>query len=85
MSNVGRALLVAYVGAVAGALGLSIATVLLGVLLGSVTGLVVHQARRRQWARAGWIATVGSLWIAPSWFAAAALTMWGTWQLGTRR
>jgi len=90
-------------------------TVPLGFLLGSVTSLVVRLAKRRHRTRAGWIAAVGgaailalataivwgsadsrgrgfaqlmstllSLWIGPSWLAAAALTTWGTCQLVIR-
>ena len=133
-------LVVGIVGALVGAVGLSVLTALLsaviepesfgegqfvmgfaftvpmGMMLGSVTSLVLRQARRRQRARAGWIATVGgaailafataiawgsassgdggfaeflstllSLWIGPSWFAGAALMIWGTYRLATRR
>lgn len=133
-------IVVGILGAVAGALGLSVLTALLsaviepesfgegqfvmgfaftvpqGMMLGSVTSLVVHQSRRGRRALAGWMATVGgaaivafatliawgsadsgdggfaqfmrtlfSVWIGPSWFAGAALTIWGMYQRVIRR
>lgn len=132
-------LVVGALGALAGAVGLSVITLLLyalfepdivggsqfaivfgftaqfGVLLGSTTALAVRQTRLSHRLRAGVIAAVGgaatlalatafawgsassggggfaefmstlvSLWVGPSWLAAAALCIWGTRQMMRR-
>ena len=91
-------IVVALLGGLAGAVGLSVLTALLsaafeaesfgdtqfvmgfaltvpvGMMLGSVTSVAVHQSRRSHWTRAGWIATVGGAAI----MALATSVAWGS-------
>jgi hypothetical protein len=49
-------------------------TVPVGMMLGSVTSVAVHQSRRSHWRRAGWIAAVGGAAI----MALATSVAWGS-------